>query len=47
MSEALFGEDGDATLERRRARPTLELNGMGGGYLCLTAASTASKEVRA
>ncbi len=29
---ALFGEQGYSTLERQWTRPTLELNGMGGGY---------------
>ncbi len=29
---ALFGETGYSSLERRRARPTAEVNGIGGGY---------------
>ena len=30
--EGLYGEQGYSTLERQWTRPTLELNGMGGGY---------------
>ena len=32
QSRALFGEDGFTTLERLGARPTAEVNGIGGGY---------------
>jgi acetylornithine deacetylase/succinyl-diaminopimelate desuccinylase-like protein len=31
-ASALFGEEGYTTLERQWTRPTLEINGMGGGY---------------
>ncbi len=43
----LYGEQGYATLERQWARPTLELNGLGGGYQGEGGKTVVPREARA